>query len=153
MEMSLGARIRAARETKKLTIDEVARALGRPLSWLSNLETGRTKNLPEPYQFRQLAALLDVPVPTLLEAAGYLQPSDRAENHANPFERSDPRWHYVETLKRFDLSRPEHAGILVAVAQLMQLLDAPPETFSLMRAVVLGKVDESTIDDERASLQ
>lgn len=54
MDLSLGARIRVARETKKLTIDEVARTLGRPLSWLSNLETGRTKNLPEPYQCRQL---------------------------------------------------------------------------------------------------
>ena len=57
-------------------------------------------------------------------------------NRANPFDRSDPRWQFVETLKRFALTRREHAGLLVAVAQLMRLLDAPPDTLAQMADVI-----------------
>ena len=140
MGETLGTLLRKARESKGpiWTLDYVSRQIGRPGTWLSNLETGKTKGLPEPSELRRLADILGLTMIEVMQAAGFLIPDDLAQERINPFDMSDPRWHYVETLKRFDLSRPEHAGILVAVAQLLQLLDAPPETFALMREVVLG---------------
>ena len=42
---------------------------------------------------------------------------------ANPFQHDDPRWQYVEILKRFDLNDEYDAFVLVAVAQVLRLID------------------------------
>lgn len=123
MEKTLGARLRQARDQRGWTLEYVAGRMRRPLSWYSTLETGRKKGLPEPFELRQIGEILGLSMPELLEAAGYLSPDDLNEPRANPFERDDPRWQYVETLKRFDLTDEYDAFVLVAAAQLLQMID------------------------------
>lgn len=118
MEETLGAFVRRTREDKGWTLDYMGRLIGRPQTWVSNLEVGRKKNLPEPEELRALARVLDVSVDDMLTAAGYLKASDRQRDVANPFERTDPRWRVVEALKQLDLGNDRHRFI-VESAQLV----------------------------------
>lgn len=66
-----GEYIRKSREARKLTPTELAAALGRDNSYVSRLETGRNKRLPDPDEFNALAKVLGVPMTDLLAAAGF----------------------------------------------------------------------------------
>lgn len=107
METNLGNYIRQMREQRGWTLDTLGRKLGRPSTWVFNLEKGNRKNLPEPEELRALAAALGVSHLDLLEAAGYLTPEDRQQVNANPFPRDDIRYRLVEELKRLDLDGPD----------------------------------------------
>ena len=69
-------------------------------------------------------------------ATVHLRESRPVYDDVNPFARDDPRWHFVETIKRVDLTNREQATLLYAVGQLLLLLDMPPD--------VLAKVMERT---------
>lgn len=71
MATTLGGHIQKLREASGWTQDELGARIGRPKSWISNIESGRKKNLPEPHEVRLLAKALSVPMSELLAAAGY----------------------------------------------------------------------------------
>lgn len=112
METNLGNFIRQIREREGLTLDAFGRRLGRPATWVFNMETGKRKNLPEPEELRAVAAALGVSHVDLLEASGYLTPADRGSAvTGNPFPMDDPRWQVVETLRRFPLNEKQAESI------------------------------------------
>ena len=71
---TIGADLRALRRARKLTLSDTAKALGRSVGWLSQVE--RDKSDPSITDLRQIAAVFDVPVSILFrhEAA----PADEA---------------------------------------------------------------------------
>lgn len=63
-------------------------------------------------------------------ATVHLRESRPVYDDVNPFARDDPRWHFVETIKRVDLTNREQATLLYAVGQLLLLLDMPPDVLA-----------------------
>ena len=72
----LGDYIRRRRETLHMTPTELARALDRDNSYVSRVETGRNKTLPDPAEMARIARALGVTMRDLLAAAGYLIDED-----------------------------------------------------------------------------
>jgi transcriptional regulator with XRE-family HTH domain len=105
----LGRVIAERRQALGLRGDEFAYRIGRAPSWLSRLEHGGQRSLPEPEVLRAIADELGISPADLLEAAGYLDPGDRQTALVNPFPRDDIRHKVVEAMKAVDLHGPEHA--------------------------------------------
>jgi Helix-turn-helix. len=116
-----GDELKRRRDAKKWTVREVASLVDRSPTYINDFEIRRKSNPPEPEMMRRLAEVLNWPVVEQLRDWGYA--IGDAEQRANPFERDDPRWHYVETLKRFDLTDEYDAFVLVAAAKVLQLID------------------------------
>lgn len=70
---ALGYLIRDAREAKRITQRALGQRLGLSAASISLLETGKTKNLKLPL-LEQLADILEIPKPKLLEVAGVSLP-------------------------------------------------------------------------------
>jgi transcriptional regulator with XRE-family HTH domain len=68
----IGSFIARRRRALDLTAAELAERAGTTRQVIANLENGRVTTLPAPEIVRALAAALDVPVTSLLTAAGYL---------------------------------------------------------------------------------
>lgn len=115
---NLGCYIRKHREALNLRQEAVADEIGRNQSWYSRLENGDLRSMPEPETLRALADVLKVLPADLLQAAGYLTREDREHVHVNPFDKDDPRWALVETLKGYDLTA-DQAGAVRQVITLM----------------------------------
>jgi transcriptional regulator with XRE-family HTH domain len=75
-QSALGGLLADLRGAKGLSLREVEEATGRAVSnaYLSQLEKGKIQQ-PSPSILHQLAAVYGVPYETLMEKAGYLQPS------------------------------------------------------------------------------
>ena len=65
---SLGADIRALRKARKLTLVDLANALGRSVGWLSQVE--RDKSHPSFADLNRMAACLDVSVSSFMQTGG-----------------------------------------------------------------------------------
>lgn len=76
METTLGGLVRYLREDRGWDQEELGAKIGRPKSWVSNLETGKKKNLPEPHELRALGKVLGVSTIDLLRAAGFVSDED-----------------------------------------------------------------------------
>lgn len=77
----LGALIKRERERQGYTTQVAfARALGKTQNWLSRLESGSIKELPTPEDLRCISETLDLPMRTMLEVAGYLDPEPEQPN-------------------------------------------------------------------------
>lgn len=103
----LGRFIAEKRVAAGLRGDELAYRIGRAPSWVSRMETGGQRTLPDPDVMRALANELRVTMPDLLEAAGYLQPGERPQALVNPFHRDDIRFRVVEAMKALDMDGPD----------------------------------------------
>ena len=115
------------RERANLTVRELAAAIDRSTTFITDFELRKKSNPPEPAMMERIAQVLRWPVSDQLQAWGY--PLDAAENRANPFARDDPRYAFVETLQRFDLSDEYDAYATVTVAQLLRTLDSERDRF------------------------
>ena len=113
--------LKARREQANLTVRQLSERIERSTTFITDFELRKKSNPPEPEMMERLAAALNWPVVEQLRDWGYA--IGDAEQRANPFERDDPRWHYVETLKRFDLTDEYDAFVLVAAAKVLQLID------------------------------
>lgn len=82
MATTLGSYIQELRENLGWTQDDLGEKIGRPKFWISGIEIGRKKNLPEPHELRQIAIALGVSVTELLAAAGYIDAE--AEDEKSP---------------------------------------------------------------------
>lgn len=115
METNLGARIRQLREARGWDQKDLGERIGgRPKSWVSNLETGKKQNLPEPHELRQIARALEVSYTDLLQAAGYLEESDLA----TPPEDEMPVRDYVAKVRKIDWDYGEgRRGVFESILQ------------------------------------
>lgn len=100
----LGRFVAERRQRLDLRGDELAYRIGRAPSWLSRLENGGMKSLPEPDILRTLATELGVTMSDLLQVAGYLTSAERQQVNENPFPPSDIRYRVVEEMKAIDLT-------------------------------------------------
>ena len=73
---TLGEYLKALREKKKASLKDVERETGIPNAYISQLETGARKKLPEPDRMRKLADYYNITVRELLQQAGYYEPKD-----------------------------------------------------------------------------
>jgi transcriptional regulator with XRE-family HTH domain len=72
----LGERLREMRSARRGSLEAVSRAAKISPAYLHKLEAGLVK-APSPHVIRRLAEALEVPYPTLMELAGYI---DRGES-------------------------------------------------------------------------
>jgi transcriptional regulator with XRE-family HTH domain len=108
----LGEFIRERRESLGITGRLLATSAQIDPTQLSRIETGRMKTLPEPELLRKLTHALRCSMADLLEAAGYLDSSDRQTVIANPFESFDLRWHVVEAMRTLDTDDEQNEWLL-----------------------------------------
>lgn len=81
----LGSYIAAMRERRGYrTQTALAEAIGKPQTFVSRIERGTAKVLPEPDDLRLIARALNVPMAELLRAAGYLDPDDDTDTITIP---------------------------------------------------------------------
>jgi transcriptional regulator with XRE-family HTH domain len=99
--MTLGQALRTARAQKKMSLRDVERATGNKISngYLSLLESDEIKQ-PSPIHLYEVARVLGVSYPELMELAGYVAPTVKTNgqlaglafsgaNHLTPGERED----------------------------------------------------------------
>jgi transcriptional regulator with XRE-family HTH domain len=70
----VGQRIRAERKSRKLTLEELASAVGMNTSFLHQIETAKKK--PSLNKIQQIAEALRIPVAQLFEGAKASKPAD-----------------------------------------------------------------------------
>ena len=88
---AFGDLIRVTRESKGWNQRELARRMGRDAAYVSRLENGLGKVMPEPSLVRELAQVLDVPVYRFLLALGYIDGDEREPGVAYVIREDDPR--------------------------------------------------------------
>lgn len=121
----LGRYIKSKRESLGLTARSLAASVEIDPPVLSRLETGVMKSLPEPELLDRLASALNVTVSDLLEAAGYLDSSDRQTVSANPFDSADLRWHVVEGMRTLDMGREYNEWMMTMFLRELRGDDVP----------------------------
>ena len=100
---------------------QFAAMLGKQQSWLSRILNGQNANPPTPEDMRALSQTLGIPVRAMLEALGYLEPTELEPQIAYIIERDDPR---AEILAMLEGASPAK---LDTISQLVRVLtDALP---------------------------
>lgn len=112
-----GDYIRRTRERRGIDQQDLATSLGRSPSWLSDIERGRKKALPEPEELRSIAGALGVSGIEMMIGAGYLRESDiPGPSDGGPeFLPGDIRADIVEMLKSPRI--PEQ--VLLGISQML----------------------------------
>lgn len=123
--------LKRRREEAGMTTRRLGDRIDRSSTFITDFELAKKSNPPEPLMMKRLAEVLDWPVIDQLQAWGY-PVEGPPQTIANPFDRDDPRYAFVETIKRFDLSDEYDAYVLVAAAQVLKLIDEDRERFRPM---------------------
>lgn len=121
----LGRFIQEKRLARGMRSESLASAIGRSQSWVSRVETGMMKTLPEPEALAAIAKALGVTVAELLDAAGYKVTDDPPVVRANPFEQFDLRWHVVEAMRAIDIDYEENEWLLQMMLRQLKSDDDP----------------------------
>ena len=121
----LGRFIQERRMARGLRGDELAFQIGRAPSWVSRIETGGQRTLPDPDVLSAIAKALGVTVAELLDAAGYKVTDDPPVVRANPFEQFDLRWHVVEAMRAIDIDYEENEWLLHMMLRQLKSDDDP----------------------------
>ena len=101
----LGDYLRELREKKGVSLKEVEKAIGASNAYISQLETGTRKKLPEPDRLRAIADYYNVSITELLNKAGYYESNEIQETYEQFAERaflhaiSDPRFAFGIRIK------------------------------------------------------
>ena len=85
-QVSLGAYLRALRESMRMKLREVEEASGVSNAYLSQLETGKIGK-PSPHILHKLASVYNVPYEMLMDRAGYLDGTDGRRGEDEPAVR------------------------------------------------------------------
>lgn len=94
-----GEYLKELREKKGVSLKEVEKAIGASNAYISQLETGTRKKLPEPDRLRKIADYYNVSVNELLQKAGYFQAEDIPETFKQVLDKrflhviNDPQFH------------------------------------------------------------
>lgn len=106
----LGDFLKELRERKGVSLKKVEDDTGISNAYLSQLETGARKRLPNPDRLKALADYYNVSLQQLLEKAGYFGKGDIEETQEQKIEKaflhviSDPAFKYGTRLKgKYDL--------------------------------------------------
>lgn len=105
--------------------DELAFRIGRAPSWVSRIETGGQRNLPEPDIMHKLAAELGVSVADLLDAAGYevyenqAVRADAASDDAS--DEPDAVRELVAMLRQIRLTADREAGLRAILSSMAEM--------------------------------
>ncbi len=86
-EYTLGEYLKALREKKRASLKDVERDTGIPNAYISQLETGARKKLPDPDRMRKLADYYNITVRELLQQAGYYEPKDVPQTYEQRIEK------------------------------------------------------------------
>ena len=119
--------LKARREQANLTVRQLSERIERSTTFITDFELRKKSNPPEPEMMERLAAALNWPVVEQLRDWGYA--IGDAEQRANPFERSDPRWQLVEKLKQVDIEAIGATFTLKALGELLSLYTNDPDLF------------------------
>jgi transcriptional regulator with XRE-family HTH domain len=105
-----GKYLKALREKQRLSLREVQELCGVSNAYLSQIESGKRKNAPQPKILEKLAEAYRVSFNELLIAAGYLKPKDAREKEKTEVNRAfdmvltDPKFHWGTRLKGTQMS-------------------------------------------------
>ncbi len=86
-DYTLGEYLKALREKKRASLKDVERDTGIPNAYISQLETGARKKLPEPDRMRKLADYYNISVRELLFQAGYYEAKDVPQTYEQKTEK------------------------------------------------------------------
>jgi len=76
---TLAEQLRRARSKRGLTLEAASGAAQISTAYLHKLEAGRVRT-PSPHVLRRVGEVLEVPYPTLMALAGYLDPKEMSMN-------------------------------------------------------------------------
>lgn len=106
----LGKFLKELREKKGVSLQDLENATGISNAYISQLETGARKKLPEPERLRKIADYYNVTVQEMLEGAGYYESKDIGETFEQKIEKAfvhvlnDPGFKYGTRVKgKYDL--------------------------------------------------
>lgn len=95
----LGIFLKELRGKRNLSLKDVEKETGIPNAYLSQLETGSRKKLPDPERLRLIADCYNVSIKELLEKAGYYEVEDIDETYVQKINKAflhvinDPQFH------------------------------------------------------------
>ena len=124
---TLGDLIRTRREALGMKQGELADAVGTSRAYMSQIEAGKLQwpqNL-----IPELSRVLRVSQVELAVAAGLIAAGPEPQLHANPFERTDPRWQFVEALKQLNLNDEYDAYVAVTAYTMLRTMQTGSADF------------------------
>ena len=125
MEMSIGNRIIAARERKRMSQSDVARGMHVTPQTVQQWESGKTA--PARKRVEKLAALLDV-TPELLQF-GHKDEMTLAEPSVSYIAKPGSDEAFIRTVWR-NLPKPARAQVLACIEVQLKLMEDYPELFT-----------------------
>ncbi|MBR0612370.1 helix-turn-helix domain-containing protein [Bacillus safensis] len=78
--MNFGAYLRALREEKKLSVNQLAMYSEVSAAGISRIENGK-RGIPKPLTIKKLAGALKVPYEDMMQAAGYIEEASSVHQH------------------------------------------------------------------------
>ncbi|MEK7199364.1 MAG: helix-turn-helix transcriptional regulator [Bacteroidota bacterium] len=109
-EFPLGKFLKELREKKGVSLKDVEKALKIPNAYLSQLETGTRKKLPEPDRLRLIADYYNVSTQEILAKAGYYEAQDVKQTYKQKIEKAflhviyDPQFNTGQRIKPDELT-------------------------------------------------
>lgn len=115
----LGKLVEETMNARNMAAYELARKIGKYPSWVSRFLSGDVRNLPDVATVRAISEALRLPLPKMLEAAGYLDPvQSPTEGYTVP--AGDPR---MEILLLLDgASDDEVEGVLRVLRPVLDMV-------------------------------
>ncbi|VEN74742.1 Anaerobic benzoate catabolism transcriptional regulator [Candidatus Desulfarcum epimagneticum] len=104
-EFPLGAFLKSLRKKKGVSLREVEKATGIPNAYLSQLENGERRKIPEPERLKKMADYYVVSMGELLQKAGYFGSNEIEETYEQKIDKAflhvvnDPTFNYGTRLK------------------------------------------------------
>lgn len=111
-----GALVRDRRMQLRMKAEDVASAIGRPMSFLSRIENGKNSNPPDPQVFHDLAKALNLHRADMLVALGYLESDIDQEQFESPAERD-----LLRTIRAMDWTPAKIAAAVTMLDALDQM--------------------------------
>jgi transcriptional regulator with XRE-family HTH domain len=149
---SYAVELKLRREREKMTVRDLAAAIDRSTTFVTDFELRKKSNPPEPEMMRRLGEALRWSVDEQLQAWGYelsLPASSTVDPtpafpDTNPFPLNDLRWKIVVKMQRLDVHDPGADFTIKAIDKLLDLYLTEDELFVGPMGNASNPVDMST---------